>query len=118
MIISTPAGLVVHTGDYKFDHTPVDGWPTDYAKLAELSTRGVLALLADSTNADRPGWTPSEKVIDGAFPRAGMTLRPPREGWGAAGWLVGLLAGSVVLTRLYVGSGRSVLVLWTATGGR
>ena len=65
--ISTPAGLVVHTGDYKFDHTPVDGWPTDYAKLAELANRGVMALLADSTNADRPGWTPSEKVIDGAF---------------------------------------------------
>jgi ribonuclease J len=65
--ISTPAGLVIHTGDYKFDHTPVDGWPTDYAKLAELSNRGVLALLADSTNADRPGWTPSEKVIDAAF---------------------------------------------------
>jgi len=65
--ITTPAGLVIHTGDYKFDHTPVDGWPTDYAKLAELSNRGVLALLADSTNADRPGWTPSEKVIDAAF---------------------------------------------------
>ena len=65
--ISTPAGLVIHTSDYKFDHTPVDGWPTDYAKLAELSNRGVLALLADSTNADRPGWTPSEKVIDAAF---------------------------------------------------
>ncbi len=65
--ITTPAGLVIHTGDYKFDHTPVDGWPTDYAKLAELSNRGVLALLANSTNADRPGWTPSEKVIDSAF---------------------------------------------------
>jgi len=65
--ISTPAGLVVHSGDYKFDHTPVDGLPTDYAKLAELSGRGVLALLADSTNADRPGWTPSERVIDSAF---------------------------------------------------
>ncbi|MEW5869232.1 MAG: ribonuclease J [Chloroflexota bacterium] len=65
--ITTPAGLVVHTGDYKFDHTPVDGWPTDYAKLAELARRGVMALLADSTNADRPGWTPSERVIDSAF---------------------------------------------------
>jgi ribonuclease J len=65
--ITTPAGLVIHSGDYKFDHTPVDGWPTDYAKLAELSNRGVLALLADSTNADRPGWTPSERVIEGAF---------------------------------------------------
>jgi ribonuclease J len=65
--ITTPAGLVVHSGDFKFDHTPVDGWPTDYAKLAEFSGRGVLALLADSTNADRPGWTPSEAVIDAAF---------------------------------------------------
>ncbi len=65
--IDTPAGLVVHTGDYKFDHTPVDNWPTDYAKLAEFQRRGVLALLADSTNAERKGWTPSERVIDDAF---------------------------------------------------
>lgn len=65
--ITTPAGLVVHTGDYKFDHTPVDNWPTDYAKLSEFNARGVLALLADSTNADEPGWTPSERVIDLAF---------------------------------------------------
>lgn len=65
--ITTPAGLIVHSGDYKFDHHPVDGWPTDFAKLAELGGRGVLALLADSTNADKPGWTPSETVIDGAF---------------------------------------------------
>ena len=65
--ITTPAGLVIHTGDYKFDHTPIDNWPTDYAKLAELAGRGVLALLADSTNADKPGWTPSERVIDPAF---------------------------------------------------
>ncbi|MEN6570373.1 MAG: ribonuclease J [Anaerolineaceae bacterium] len=67
--IDSPAGLVVHTGDYKFDHTPVDSWPTDYAKLAELQSRGVLALLADSTNSERPGWTPSEHVIDDAFDR-------------------------------------------------
>jgi ribonuclease J len=65
--ITTPAGLVVHTGDYKFDHTPVDNWPTDYAKLAEFSERGVLALLSDSTNSERPGWTPSEKVIEPAL---------------------------------------------------
>jgi ribonuclease J len=68
--ISTPAGLVVHTADYKFDPTPVDGWPTDFAKLAEFSGRGVLALLSDSTNADKPGWTPSEKVIDPALQKA------------------------------------------------
>lgn len=65
--ITTPEGLIVQTGDYKFDHTPVDGWPTDYAKLAEFGQRGVLALLADSTNADKAGWTPSEQVIKPAF---------------------------------------------------
>jgi ribonuclease J len=65
--ISSPAGLIVHTGDYKFDHTPVDNWPTDYGKLGEFGGRGVLALLADSTNADEPGWTPSERVIDPAL---------------------------------------------------
>ncbi len=67
--ITTPAGLVIHTGDFKFDHTPVDNWPTDFAKLADFSGRGVLALLSDSTNADKPGWTPSESVIDEAFNR-------------------------------------------------
>ena len=65
--IETPAGLVVHTGDYKLDLTPVDNWPTDYAKLGEFAQKGVLALLADSTNAERPGWTPSEQVIEPAF---------------------------------------------------
>lgn len=65
--IDTPAGLVVHTGDYKLDHTPIDGRPTDYGKLAEFARKGVLALLADSTNAERPGWTASEHVINDAF---------------------------------------------------
>ena len=65
--ITTPAGLVVHMSDFKFDHTPVDGWPTDYAKLADFARRGVDLLLSDSTNAERPGWTPSEKVIGPAL---------------------------------------------------
>ncbi len=65
--ITTPVGLIIHTGDYKFDHTPADGWPPDFAKLAEFSERGVLCLLADSINADRPGWTPSEMVVAEAF---------------------------------------------------
>lgn len=65
--IDTPHGLVVHTGDYKFDNNPVDGQKPDYARLAEFGTRGVKLLLADSTNADREGWTPSESTIDAAF---------------------------------------------------
>jgi ribonuclease J len=65
--ITTPAGLIVHSGDFKLDDTPVDGWPTDRAKLAEFSSRGVLVLLSDSTNADRPGSTPSEAVLEDAF---------------------------------------------------
>lgn len=65
--INTPVGMVVHSSDFKFDHTPVDGWPPDFAKLAEFSRKGVLALLSDSTNADQDGWTPSETVIDRAF---------------------------------------------------
>ncbi len=62
--ITTPLGLIVHSGDFKFDHTPVDGWPTDIAMLAEFSQRGVLALLADSTNADQPGRTLSEQSLN------------------------------------------------------
>ncbi len=71
--ITCPDGLIVHTGDYKFDPTPVDGWPTDFAKLAEFSGRGVLALLADSTNADKPGWTPSELVINDSLDKVFRT---------------------------------------------
>jgi ribonuclease J len=65
--IETPEGLIVQSGDFKFDHTPVDNWPTDYAKLVEFSQRGVLALIADSTNSTRPGWTPSEMVVSEAL---------------------------------------------------
>ena len=71
--ITCPDGLIVHTGDYKFDPTPVDGWPTDFSKLAEFSGRGVLALLADSTNADKPGWTPSEMVINDSLDKVFRT---------------------------------------------
>lgn len=73
--ITTPAGLVVHTSDFKFDLSPVDGWPTDYAKLAEFSQRGVDLLLSDSTNAERPGWTPSEQVIGPAFDKVFMEAK-------------------------------------------
>jgi len=65
--ITTPAGLVVHSGDFKFDHTPVDGKPSNFAKLAEFAGRGVLALFADSTNAEIAGTTPSERAIEPTF---------------------------------------------------
>lgn len=69
MGITTPVGLLVHTGDFKLDPTPVDNWPTDLEKLAEFAERGVLALFSDSTNALEPGWTPSERTIDEGFER-------------------------------------------------
>src|SRR3954469_15641735 len=65
--IGTTAGLVFHTGDWKLDHTPVDGLRTDVGRLAELGNRGVDLLLGDSTNAERPGFTRSERVVGEAF---------------------------------------------------
>jgi len=61
--VETPVGTIVYTSDFKFDQTPVDGKITDYYKLAELGRNGVVAALIDSTNADRPGYTFSEKEV-------------------------------------------------------
>ncbi len=61
--IHTPLGVIVHTSDFKIDYTPVDGKQTDFARFAELGKQGVLLMLSDSTNAQRPGFTMSEKVV-------------------------------------------------------
>lgn len=67
--LKTPLGTIVHTGDFKIDHTPVDGKPTDFAKLAEIASGGVLLLCADSTYAEIEGYTPSEQMLGEALDR-------------------------------------------------
>ena len=63
LIISTPVGTVVHSGDFKLDYTPTSGKPTDLSRLAQLGAQEVLILLSDSTYAELPGYTPSESVV-------------------------------------------------------
>jgi ribonuclease J len=65
--IHTPVGIVVHTGDIKLDQTPVDGQVVDFRKFSELGEKGVLVMMSDSTNADRPGFTMSERVVGNTF---------------------------------------------------
>jgi ribonuclease J len=64
IVIHTPIGTVVHTGDYKFDYTPVDGKPADFGTLGRIGREGVLVMLGDSTRVESPGYTPSERVIN------------------------------------------------------
>ena len=69
MAIHTPAGVIVHTGDFKVDYSPIDGEIIDIARFGELGSKGVLALMADSTNAERPGYTHSERTVGESFDR-------------------------------------------------
>jgi ribonuclease J len=77
LAIRTPLGIVVHTGDFKLDHTPVMGEPTDLRRFADLGREEVLLLLSDSTYAEAPGYTPSEQVVGGALDRI-MATAPGR----------------------------------------
>ncbi len=65
LAIRTPLGVVIHTGDFKMDSTPIDGHPFDFNALARYGSEGVLALFSDSTNVERPGYTPSERAVRG-----------------------------------------------------
>jgi len=67
LIITTPVGTIVHSGDFKLDYTPVDGKPTDLSRLAQIGAEGVLLLMADSTYAELHGYTPTEKVVSETF---------------------------------------------------
>ncbi len=76
VVLDSPGGRIVFTGDYKIDHTPVDGFRTDVGRLAEIGNEGVDLLLGDSTNAERPGVTASERTVGEAF----RTIIPPLKG--------------------------------------
>ena len=67
LAIRLPIGTIVHTGDFKFDHTPIDGKPLDFAKFAQLGEEGVLLLISDCTNVEKPGYVPSERVVGSMF---------------------------------------------------
>ena len=67
LAMHTPAGIIIHTGDFKVDYTPIEGGPIDLARFTDLGNKGVLALMSDSTNSERPGYTMSERKVGESF---------------------------------------------------
>ncbi len=107
LVIDTPVGAVVHTGDYKLDETPAGGRTTDLARLRRLTPNGVLALLADSTNADRPGRTPTEQLVADELDRLFVEARDSRI---IIATFASLLARLQEIMRLAEKHGRKVLL--------
>ena len=75
LAITTPAGTILHTGDFKIDYTPIDGKPMDLGRIAELGNKGILALMSDSTNSERKGFTLSEKSVGEVFDKLFMNCK-------------------------------------------
>ncbi|MGN0602258.1 MAG: ribonuclease J, partial [Oscillospiraceae bacterium] len=78
LAIHTPAGVIIHTGDFKVDYTPIEGGIIDLARFAELGNKGVLALMSDSTNSERPGYTMSERKVGESFEKLFMQAEGKR----------------------------------------
>ena len=70
LAVTTPMGTIIHTGDFKLDYTPIDGKMTDFRRFSDLGNKGVLLMMADSTNAERAGHTPSESTVGASFDKA------------------------------------------------
>ncbi|MDO5125651.1 MAG: ribonuclease J [Ruminococcus sp.] len=78
LAVHTPAGIIIHTGDFKVDYTPIEGGPIDLARFSELGNKGVLALMSDSTNSERPGYTMSERKVGESFEKLFMQAEGKR----------------------------------------
>ena len=107
LVVDTPAGAVVHTGDYKLDETPTGGRTTDLQRLRRLTPRGALALLADSTNADRPGRTPTEQLVADELDRL---FADAKQGRIIVATFASLLARLQEILRLAAKHGRHVVL--------
>ena len=108
IVVETSAGRILHTGDWKLDHTPVDGLKTDVGALAELGNRGVDLLLGDSTNAERPGMTGSERLVGEAF----RQLIPLRTGRIVVASFASNIHRVQQAAEVAIANGRKIAIVW------